>query len=168
MSDIPSRIRVIQAVQIALCLIGIGIAGFLWYAHVANFDVPCTSDGGCAIVAASAYSRISIGPFHNIYVAILGVMGYATLFSLGMLKLGIETKANLKLPVLGFLLVSLGGTLYSIYLQYVAFVIIGHHCVWCISSACDMTIIFVTSIIESRALQKMPVKDEPSDLLGSA
>lgn len=154
MATIPKSVRVIQIVQIILCLIGIGIAGFLWYAHRANISVPCTSDGGCEIVAQSKYSKISIGPYHNIPVSLLGLTGYVLLFSLAMLKLGTDSKSFLKLVAAGFLAIALGGTAYSLYLQYVSFVIIGAHCIWCISSACNMTIILITSIFETNLLRK--------------
>src|SRR5215470_13319949 len=63
-----------------LCLIGIGIAGYLTYVHYAGLKVLCLSSGGCETVQASRYAKLG-----GIPVATLGLVGYIVI--LGSLAL---------------------------------------------------------------------------------
>ena len=63
-----------------LCLIGIGIAGYLTYVHYAGLKVLCLSSGGCETVQASRYAKLG-----GIPVATLGLVGYILI--LGSLRI---------------------------------------------------------------------------------
>ncbi len=135
--------------ETALSAVGAAIAGTLWWAHRANVDLPCTAGGGCDQVNASAWSHLTLGPLHEVPVALLGLVGYLVLLTLAMMKLGAETERARRLLGGTFWAISLGGAAYSLYLQYVAHVKIGAFCVWCFSSACVMTLLFLTATAES-------------------
>jgi uncharacterized membrane protein len=134
--------------EAALAFAGAGIAGTLWRADQLHQDVPCSADGGCEIVAASAWSHINLLFLHHVPVALLGLLGYVLLLSLAMLRLGTDNeRLDSRLHML-IALVSGGGFLYSWYLQWVAHAEIGAFCLWCRSSAFVMTALFGVSMWE--------------------
>src|ERR1700759_4260027 len=65
---VDRRLRIVIGV---LCLIGIGVAGYLTYTHYEGIKVLCMSSGGCETVQASGYSKLPGVP-----VAVLGLAGY--------------------------------------------------------------------------------------------
>ncbi len=139
------------ALQALLSFIGAGIAGTLWWAHRANIDLPCTGDGrGCDLVAQSRWAHISLGPWPDIPIALAGLCAYVCLLALSLAKMGAETPRGLRRLQIAFALLCSGGTTWSWYLQYVAHFRIGAFCVWCFSSACVMTLLFVSVLWEAR------------------
>jgi uncharacterized membrane protein len=137
----------------ALSFLGAGLAGTLWWALRNNEDLPCTAGGGCVEVWNSDYAHITIGPIHQMSVALLGLIGYILLFTLGMMKAGADTPAGYRWPAMIGSVVALGGTAYSWYLQYVSHFVIGHFCPWCFTSACLMTMICATAFTELSKLR---------------
>lgn len=140
--------------EAALSFAGAGVAGSLWWAHRSHVDLPCTANGGCAEVAASAQAFVTLGPWQDVSVALLGFLGYLILLTLSMMKLGSETPKTVR--GLHHLLwaVSAGGTVYSWYLQYVAHFVIQAFCVYCFTSACLMTALFATATWEWLAARR--------------
>ena len=156
-SSLGARFAVAEAV---LSTLGAGIAGTLWSAHRRHVDLPCTANGGCSQVAASSQAYVTIGPWHDVSVALLGLLGYVALLTLAMLKLGSDHPGALRLWRRLFGLVAAAGFAYSWYLQGVAHFVIGAFCVWCFSSALVMTALFAVALWESRASAQMPVPPE--------
>lgn len=135
-------------IEAALSFAGASIAGTLWWKDRIHQDVPCSADGGCEIVAASAWSHVTLLVWHHVPVALLGLLGYLLLLTVSMLRLGMESEAwNNRLHRLTWLLAA-GGTAYSWYLQWIAHARIGAFCVWCRSSAIVMTVLFLTATWE--------------------
>jgi len=135
-------------IEAALSFVGAGIAGTLWWAARTRQDVPCSADGGCGIVASSAWSHVDLIVWHHVPVALLGLLGYLFLLALAMLRLGSESESsNTRLHRL-FWLVTAGGTAYSWFLQWVAQDQIGAFCIWCRSSAIVMTALFFAAGVE--------------------
>jgi uncharacterized membrane protein len=140
--------------EAALSFVGAGIAGTLWWADQARQDLPCSADGGCAIVASSAWSHVDLIVFHHVPVALLGLIGYVLLLTLAMLRLGSDNaRWDCRLYRLLWL-ISAGGTLYSWYLQWIAHAEIGAFCLWCRSSAIVMTVLFCTATWEGWAARQ--------------
>ena len=136
-----------------LALVGAGIAGALWWADQTRQDLPCSSGGGCAAVAASAWSHVDLVAVHHVPVALLGLLGYVLLFSLAMLRLGLEdSRWDRRLHAL-ITLVSGGGMAYSWFLQWIAHAEVGAFCMWCRSSAIVMTLLFAAAVWEWRAVR---------------
>jgi uncharacterized membrane protein len=136
--------------------LGAGIAGTLWWAHRINYELPCTSGGGCDTVNASSWSHITLGPLHQVPVALLGLITYLVLLTLAMSKIGAETERSCRVLHVLFLLINGVGTAYSWYLQYVAHFEIGAFCVWCFSSACVMTLLFFIALYEALRRIRQP------------
>jgi uncharacterized membrane protein len=117
-----------------LCLIGIGVAGYLTYTHYAGLKVVCLSSGGCETVQTSVYSKLD-----GIPVAVLGLAGYiGILFTLGI-RNDIGRAAGFGLALVGFL--------FSMYLTYRELFTIKAICQWCVSSAVLMTILTILTAI---------------------
>ena len=134
-----------------LAFAGAGVAGTIWQFDRAHQDLPCTSDGGCALVAASAWSHVDLVFFHQVPVALLGLLGYVLLLSLAMLRLGTDTPRlgkTLHTLILG---ISAAGCGYSWFLQWIAYDKIHATCLWCRASAIIMTLLFLTALWERRA-----------------
>lgn len=135
-------------IEAALSSVGAGIAGTLWWADRTRQDVPCSADGGCEVVAASAWSHVDLLVWHHVPVALLGLLGYLGLMTLALLRLGSESGVwDRRLHRLIWLLAA-GGTAYSWYLQWIAHAKIGAFCLWCRSSAVVMTVLFLAAAWE--------------------
>jgi uncharacterized membrane protein len=100
---------------------GVGIAGYLTWAHYADASVLCIAGGGCETVQESSYSELAGMP-----VAVLGLAGYALL-------LGLVTwdapEARLAAATLAFV-----GLVFSVYLLTVQAFVIDAFCVWCVAN----------------------------------
>ncbi len=136
------------AAEAFLAFAGAGIAGTLWWADQTRQDVPCSADGGCAIVNASRWSHVDLIIIHNVPVALLGLIGYVALLSFAMLRLGTENAKLDRVLHQLILLISAGGVGYSWFLQWIAHAEIGAFCIWCRSSAIVMTLLFCLAVFE--------------------
>lgn len=137
-----------------LAFAGAGIAATIWQADRMHQDLPCTSDGGCEIVAASAWSHVDLIWFHHVPVALLGLLGYVLLLSLAMLRLGTDNP-RLDSRLHGLIAVVSGGSfVYSWYLQWIAYAEIHATCLWCRASALTMTLLFFVTLWEWRAARR--------------
>lgn len=141
-------------IEAALSFVGAGIAGTLWWADRMRQDVPCSADGGCEIVAASRWSHLDLIFWHQVPVALLGLLGYLLLLTVAMLRLGSESERTDRRLHRLFWLMTLGGTGYSWYLQWIAHEKIGAYCVWCRSSAIVMTALFLLATGEWLAARR--------------
>jgi uncharacterized membrane protein len=125
-----------------LCLIGIGIAGYLTYVHYAGLKVVCLSGGGCETVQSSRYSKLD-----GIPVALLGLLGYITILASLALRGDTGRSAGFGVALIGFL--------FSMYLTYRELFTIKAICQWCVASAVLMTILVALTAI--RVLRDEPM-----------
>ena len=139
----PSKLDRRLAIAIGvLCLIGIGVAGYLTYTHYAKIKVICGSNGGCETVQSSVYSKLAGLP-----VAVLGLAGYiGILFSLAI-RNEIGRAAGFGIALVGFL--------FSMYLTYREAFTIHAYCYWCLSSAALMTLLVILTTV--RLLRAEPI-----------
>jgi uncharacterized membrane protein len=117
-----------------ICLIGIGIAGYLTYVHYAGLKVVCLSSGGCETVQASSYAKLD-----GIPVAVLGLAGYITILFTLAVRSDLGRSAGFGVALIGFL--------FSMYLTYRELFTIKAICQWCVGSATLMTILVVLTAI---------------------
>jgi uncharacterized membrane protein len=129
----------------ALALAGMGVSGYLTWAHVADASVACGQSHSCDIVQQSVYSTIA-----GIPVALLGLLAYAALLVLSMLRGHSSENLDEYIPLAVFG-ISLIGVLYSAYLTYLEVFVIYAICRWCVSSAIIMTLIFILSLPDLKA-----------------
>ncbi len=128
-----------------LALAGLGVSGYLTWTHLTSHAIACGGSQECDIVQQSAYSTVL-----GIPVALLGMLAYATLLALLLLRgrLPEEWDAYIPLAVFG---ISLIGVLYSAYLTYLEIYVIHAICRWCASSAVIITAIFFLSLPDLRS-----------------
>jgi uncharacterized membrane protein len=128
-----------------LCVVGLGVAGYLAYVETSQVEAVCGPVGDCNTVQQSAYARL----FGVVPIGILGVAGYLLiLLAWGIQRMGNQqVVAYASLALLG--LTSLG-VLFSIYLTFLEPFVIGATCAWCLTSALLMTTLFGLSLLPAR------------------
>jgi uncharacterized membrane protein len=141
---VDRRLRIVIGV---LCLIGIGVAGYLTYTHYAGLKVLCLSSGGCETVQTSVYSKLD-----GIPVAVLGLAGYIGILVSLAIRNDLGRAAGFGLALVGFL--------FSLYLTYRELFTIKAICQWCVSSAVLLTLLTILTAI--RVLRVDPADpDQP-------
>jgi uncharacterized membrane protein len=129
---IPSN-RALRVVAIVLGLVGLGVASYLTYIHYTGDAPICAISHGCETVQHSEWSKLA-----GIPVALLGLIGYvgilAALFVPG--ETGLVAAAGQSLIGFGF----------SAYLTYREIWTIDAICIWCVSSACILTLLTVVTV----------------------
>ncbi len=136
-NGVPVRDVVDRRLRIAigvLCLIGIGVAGYLTYTHYAGIHVLCLSSGGCETVQSSVYSKLAGVP-----VAVLGLAGYIGILLSLAIRNDFGRMAGFGTALIGFL--------FSMYLTYRELFTIKAICQWCVSSAVLMTLLTILTAI---------------------
>ena len=139
---VDRRLRIAIGV---LCLIGIGVAGYLTYTHYQGVRVLCLSSGSCETVQQSVYSKLDGVP-----VAVLGLAGYIGILFTLFIRNDLGRAAGFGLALVGFL--------FSAYLTYREIFTIKAICQWCVSSAVIMTVLVILTAIRAvRAEGEEPV-----------
>jgi uncharacterized membrane protein len=128
-----------------LALAGLGVSAYLTWTHLAHQSVACGQSQDCDIVQQSVYSEIA-----GIPVALLGLLAYAALFVLTLLRGRVPEDLDDYIP-LAIFGISLIGVLYSAYLTYLELFVIYAICRWCVSSAIIITAIFLLSLPDLKA-----------------
>ena len=124
--------RALRLVALALGVLGLGVAGYLTYIHYTGDAPICAISHGCETVQHSHWSKIA-----GIPVALVGLIGYAgivaALFVPG--ETGLVAAAGQALIGFGF----------SAYLTYREIWTIDAICIWCVTSACILTLLAVVT-----------------------
>ena len=125
---------------IAFFVLELCVAGYLSFVELTSTAAVCGPVGDCQSVQTSPYAYL----FGLIPIGVIGFLGALALtLAYTMYKKGPENFRYLAVQALwGF---SLFGTLFSIYLTFLEPFVIGATCMWCVSSAIFMTLIFYAS-----------------------
>jgi uncharacterized membrane protein len=121
---------VLRRASEALCLAGIGIAGYLTYVHYAGLQPVCGISHGCETVQTSRYAGLL-----GIPVALLGLITYVVVF--------ISLRFRGDRPLLAGYALTLIAFAFSVYLTYREVFTIHAICSWCVSSAIVFTLLAV-------------------------
>ena len=113
--------RALRVAAALVALAGIGVAGYLTWAHFADSAVICVAGGGCETVQKSSYSEIA-----GIPVALLGLVSYSAILAL----IGWDTPIA-KLAAAALALV---GLFFGLYLLVLQLFVIDAICVWCVAN----------------------------------
>ncbi len=111
--------RELRLAAALVAVVGVGIAGYLTWAHYTGTAVICTTGGGCETVQKSSYATIA-----GIPVAVLGLIGYSIIVALIAWD---APTARLGAATLAFV-----GLLFSGYLLIVQVFVIDALCTWCV------------------------------------
>jgi uncharacterized membrane protein len=135
-----------------LCLVGFGVAGYLAYVETTLTTAVCGPVGDCNTVQQSEYARL----FGVLPIGVLGLIGYIAIFVAWL----IARFANNYLSALGslsILVMTILGTLFSIYLTFLEPFVIGATCAWCLTSAVVITALMLLSAPQARiAAETLP------------
>ena len=137
-----------------LALIGIGIAGYLSFVEYNQVEAVCGPVGNCNTVQQSTYAKL----FGVIPVGFLGLLGYLSVIILWLLD-QFSMSGFGQLPRVGLWIITLIGTLFSVYLTFLEPFVIGATCMWCLSSAVIMTILY---LMATRKLASEPELIDPN------
>ncbi|MBN9392803.1 MAG: vitamin K epoxide reductase family protein [Chloroflexi bacterium] len=140
----PARLDLVFT---ALTVIGIGISGYLSWAHLTYTPIICTADLSCDTVNRSAYAYFP--PTWGIPVSYLGLVAYLALFGLIIWRMRVARQAVLvggngllSRVDLGLFVATLLGLIFSAYLTAMELFVIHAVCWWCVGSATVITILF--------------------------
>jgi uncharacterized membrane protein len=124
-----------------LSIIGSGMAGYLAYVETTQVTAVCGPVGDCNTVQQSEYARL----FGILPIGVLGLIGYVAIFISWL----VSRYANDHLAdyaVISLFIMTVLGTLFSIYLTFLEPFVIGATCAWCLTSAILMTILMLISV----------------------
>jgi len=121
-----------------LSLIGLGVAGYLAYVEINQVEAICGPVGNCNTVQQSSYAML----FGILPIGILGVLGYLVMIIIWLAG-NLDSEVWQKPANILLWIISLIGVLFSVYLTFLEPFVIGATCLWCISSAVIMTILFL-------------------------
>jgi uncharacterized membrane protein len=124
----------------ALCVLGLIAAGYLAYIETTNTGAVCGPIGDCNTVQQSRYSHL----FGVLSIGVFGLIGYALIVvAWAWARFG-KGRAASRATIALFVL-SLLGTLFSIYLTFLEPFVIGATCAWCLTSAALMAVLMLLS-----------------------
>lgn len=124
----------------ALTALGLCISGYLVYVETTHSVALCGPVGDCNAVQQSTYARL----FGVLPIAYVGMVGYLLIgVAFGISRLAAKTAA--KAAARALFLLTLCGTLFSIYLTALEPFAIGATCAWCVSSAVIVTLLLLLS-----------------------
>ena len=131
----------------ALLPIGLGVAAYLSFVEVNQVEALCGPVGDCNAVQQSPYAYL----FGIVPMAVLGLMTYIAIglaWALQQYRYGLPRWR--RLGAVFTLGLTLGGTLFSIYLTFLEPFVIGATCIWCLTSAIVMTLMLWAAGASSR------------------
>ena len=134
------RNRFFWMTSLVVAAIGLADAIYLTWVKLAHQAVFCPGYGGCDTVNTSPYSEIAGLP-----IALIGAGAYLAVLILLLLEnTGNFWRENSSLLVFG---ISLAGVLFSAYLTYIEIAVIHAICLYCVTSAVAILILFILTIL---------------------
>jgi len=124
----------------ALTLIGLAVALYIAYVQLAQVQAICGPLEECNTVLQSRYARL-LGFLPN---SVLGTMSYLAILFLWVWRIRSQDWLARQAPLLIVALTFLGSLL-SIYLTVLQVLILKALCIWCLSSAILITLLFLLS-----------------------
>ena len=132
-----------------LALLGLGVAAYLAYVELTHVDAVCGPVGECNIVQSSPYAQL-----FGVPIAVWGLLNYLAILTLWAGQHFLSGKTA-SWSSFGLVLLTVFGTMFSIYLTLLELFAIEAICLWCLSSAVITTLIMilVTKNIGEESLQ---------------
>ena len=141
-----------------LCVIGLGVAGYLAYVETAHVEAVCGPVGDCNTVQQSKYAVL----FGVLPVGVLGIVGNAAILVAWVINRYGKKEWSTYAAAAMFGMATFG-LLFSIYLTFLEPFVIGATCAWCLSSAVIMTALFWLSLSEGKkAINTLFGKQQPA------
>jgi uncharacterized membrane protein len=121
---------------VVLALVGLLVATYLWLYKIGVVGELQCGTGSCEYVQTSPYADV-----FGVPVALLGVLGYLTLFVVGLVGLQRRFVADRRVAVSLAALATLGFA-FTLYLTAIELFVLHAICRWCVGSAVIMTAIW--------------------------
>ena len=137
-------IRVVLWASVALCGLGIVVAGYLVTKRFTGGSLACTRWAQCDVVNNSVYSQI-----YGVPISVIGLAGYLLLLALTLAALRTAGRSRRQILLLSFVL-SLAGVAFSAYLTYLEIYVIEALCAWCVASAAIITLLAIVTVVSLR------------------
>jgi len=137
-------IRGLLWASVALCGLGIVVAGYLVTKRFTGGSLACTRWAQCDVVNNSVYSQI-----YGVPISVIGLAGYLLLLALTLAALRTAGRSRRQILLLSFVL-SLAGVAFSAYLTYLEIYVIEALCAWCVASAAIITLLAIVTVVSLR------------------
>ena len=125
----------------ALCILGLGVAGYLAFVETTQTTAVCGPVGDCNTVQQSEFARL----FGILPIGVLGLLGYMAIIVTWLVaRYAKDHFADL--AIITLFIMTVLGTLLSIYLTFLEPFVIGATCAWCLTSAVLMTVLMLLSV----------------------
>lgn len=145
----PARKSWPIGVTLSLMVIGIAVSSYMSFVELTHVTAVCGPVGDCNTVQQSEYAYL----FGIFPVGVLGVIGYSLILVLWIIGYWGPARLQRTATILLFGL-TMGGTLFSIYLTYLEPFVIGASCAWCLTSAIVMTMLMWCATQEVASFEK--------------
>ena len=141
----------LRQVIIGLTVIGLLVSIYMTIYKLTNNESMCIGNGGCSIVNASGYSKVS-----GIPVAVVGMGGYLAILVMLLLerKPGFFAE-NASMILFGL---TLTGFFFTVWLIFVELALIKALCPFCVTSQITMTAIFILTVI--RVIKQPQIQED--------
>jgi uncharacterized membrane protein len=133
-----------------LTVAGLFVAAYLYLYKIGAIGTLACGTGGCETVQLSPESR-----FLGVEVALIGVVGYAALLILALLSLQ-PRFAGRSWPLVALVGAAGLAVVFTAYLKYLEFFVIGAVCRWCVASAVIIALVFALALVELRRSSEVP------------
>ncbi|MCX8062479.1 MAG: vitamin K epoxide reductase family protein [Anaerolineales bacterium] len=131
-----------------MCVIGLVIAAYIAFVQLFQVQAICGPLEGCNTVLQSRYAKL-LGFVPN---SVLGFLSYLAVFFLWIWHLRRRDWLSRQSPLL-ILAITLLGSLLSVYLTVLQVFTLKALCMWCLSSAVIITLLFLLSISHYQSQQ---------------
>jgi uncharacterized membrane protein len=134
-----------------LGIVGLGVALYMAYVETQAVDAVCGPVGDCNAVQSSEYAKL----FGVLPIGVLGAIGYVAILA-AWLWSRFRTDQVAHQAQQAVLVMTVFGTLFSLYLTYLEPFVIKAVCAWCLTSAVIIT--FLMLVNTTPTLQTVPIK----------
>lgn len=127
-----------------MSLVGVFVSAYLYLYKIGRIGTLACGTGGCETVQTSEWSR-----FVGVDVALIGLVGYALLFAVGLAALR-PALVRERWPAALLAGLACGGVLFTLYLTYLELFVIHAICRWCVGSAAIIVSILILALLALR------------------
>jgi uncharacterized membrane protein len=123
-----------------LSLAGLGTSAYLTYSHYSDDPTVCAGIGSCEFVQNSEYSEIA-----GIPVALMGLLYFSAMVGLCGARFAVGRNGESWIRPVAFTM-TIGSSLFVIYLTYIELFVIDAICPWCVATAVITLACFVVML----------------------
>jgi uncharacterized membrane protein len=127
-----------------MSLLGLFVSAYLYLYKIGRIGTLACGSGGCETVQTSQWSR-----FAGVEVALIGLVGYTTLFVVALIALQ-PSPTGRRWPADLLAALAASGVLFTAYLTYLELFVIRAICRWCVGSAAIIVSVLILALLARR------------------